>query len=44
MIEEVYGPGKIAALWSGSDCIYALFPATGEVSREFIISVANSLE
>jgi hypothetical protein len=44
MVEEVYGPGKIAALWSGSDRVYALFPATGEVSREFIITVANALD
>jgi hypothetical protein len=44
MIEEVYGPGKIAAVWSGSDRVYALFPATGEVSREFVITLANSLE
>ena len=44
MIEEVYGPGKIAAVWSGSDRIYALFPATGEVSREFVVTVANALD
>jgi hypothetical protein len=44
MIEEVYGPGKIAAMWSGSDRVYALFPATGEVSRGFVITVADSLE
>lgn len=44
MVEEVYGPGKIAALWSGSDRVYALFPPTGEVSREFIVTVANALD
>jgi hypothetical protein len=44
MIEEVYGRGKIAALWSGSDRVYALFPVTGEVSKEFVITVANSVE
>jgi hypothetical protein len=44
MIEEVYGPGKIAALWSGADRLYALFPASGEISREFVIKVANALE
>jgi hypothetical protein len=44
MIEEVYGPGKIAALWSGSDRLYALFPATGEVTREFIVEVANGVD
>lgn len=44
MIEEVYGPRKIAAVWAGGDRIYALFPATRDVSREFIVEVANSLE
>jgi hypothetical protein len=44
MIEEVYGPGKIAAVWSSSDRIYALFPSTGEVSREFVIAVANAVD
>lgn len=44
MIEEVYGPGKIAALWSGSDRLYALFPNKGEISKEFVIKVATAVE
>jgi hypothetical protein len=44
MIAEIYGPGKIAALWSGVDRLYALFPAEGEVSREFVVKVANSID
>ena len=44
MIAEVYGPGKIVALWSGADRLYALFPATGEVSKEMVLKVAKSLE
>jgi hypothetical protein len=44
MISEVYGPGKVAALWSGVDRVYALFPAEGEITREFVVKVANSVE
>jgi hypothetical protein len=44
MIDEVYGPGKIVAVWSGPGRIYALFPDTRTVSREFVITVANALE
>jgi hypothetical protein len=44
MIDEVYGPGKIVAVWSGSDRLYALFPDTKNVSREFVIQVANALD
>jgi hypothetical protein len=41
MIADVYGPGKVAALWSGSDRLYALF---GAVNKEFVISVADALD
>ena len=44
MIHEVYGPGKIVALWSGADRVYALYPDTREVTREFVMTVANALE
>ena len=44
MIAEVYGPGKIAALWSGVDRLYALFPAEGEITKEFIVKVAGAIE
>jgi hypothetical protein len=44
MISEVYGAGKVVALWSGADRLYALFPATGEVSKEFVLKVARALE
>ena len=44
MISEVYGHGKIAALWSGVDRVYALFPAEGEISKEFVVKVANSVD
>ena len=44
MIEEVYGPGKIAAIWSGSDRVYALFPSEGEVTKEFVVKVADALD
>jgi hypothetical protein len=44
MIDEVYGPGKIVAVWSGSDRIYALYPDTRSVSREFVMTVANALD
>ena len=44
MIEEVYGPGKIAAIWSGSDRVYALFPSEREVTKEFVVKVANALD
>ena len=44
MISEVYGRGKIAALWSGVDRLYALFPAEGEISKEFVIEVANAVD
>ena len=44
MIAEVYGHGKIAALWSGADRLYALFPAEGEISKEFVIKVANAVD
>jgi hypothetical protein len=41
MIAEVYGPGKVAALWSGADRVYALF---GGVNKDFVIRVANALD
>ena len=44
MISEVYGRGKIAALWSGVDRLYALFPAEGEISKEFVLKLARALE
>jgi hypothetical protein len=44
MIEEVYGPGKIVSVWTGANRIYALYPDTKEVTREFVIKVANALE
>ena len=44
MIHEVYGPGKIVALWSGPDRVYALYPDTREVTRELIMAVARALE
>jgi hypothetical protein len=44
MISEVYGNGKIAALWSGVDRVYALFPAEGEISKEFVVKVANAVD
>ena len=44
MISEVYGHGKIAALWSGADRVYALFPAEGEISKDFVVKVANSVD
>jgi hypothetical protein len=44
MIEEVYGPGRIVGVWSGADRVYALFPETREVSREFIATVAAALD
>ena len=34
----------IMSLWSGSDRLYALFPQEGEVTREFVIAVANALD
>ena len=40
MIAEVYGVGKVAALWSGPDRVYALF---GDVEKDFVIRVANAL-
>ena len=43
MIDGVYGAGKTVAVWSGSDRVYALYPETREVSREFIATVAASL-
>jgi hypothetical protein len=44
MIEGVYGPGKIVGVWSGSDRVYALYPNTREVTRDFVIRVANALD
>ena len=44
MIHDVYGPGKIVGVWSGPDRIYALYPSMQNVSREFILQVARSLE
>lgn len=44
MIDEVYGDGKTVAVWSGSDRVYALFPSTRDVSRDFIAKVANVLD
>ena len=38
-------PGQdVAAVWSGADRVYALYPETREVSREFIATVAAALE
>lgn len=39
-IAEVYGPGSITALWSGSDRLYAL---SGKIDEEFVGRVANAL-
>jgi hypothetical protein len=44
VIHDVYGPGKIVGVWSGPDRIYALYPSMQNVSREFILEVARSLE
>jgi hypothetical protein len=44
MIDEVYGPGTTVALWSGSDRVYALYPTTGQVTRELVIRVAGVLD
>jgi hypothetical protein len=44
MIEDVYGPGKIVAVWSGPDRVYALYPEMRDVSREFIATVAAALD
>jgi hypothetical protein len=44
MIAEVYGPGKLVALWSGVDRLYALYPKEREISKEFVIEVANSVD
>jgi hypothetical protein len=41
MIAEVYGAGKVAALWSGADRVYALF---GNVNKDFVVRVANALD
>ena len=41
MIADVYGPGKIVAIWSGNDRVYALF---GPVSRDFVLRVANAID
>ncbi|HEY1303207.1 MAG TPA: hypothetical protein VGF24_06640 [Vicinamibacterales bacterium] len=41
MISDVYGPGKIVAIWSGNDRLYALF---GRVDRDFVIRVANAMD
>jgi hypothetical protein len=39
MIAEVYGPGTITALWSGSDRLYALH---GKIDADFVARVASS--
>jgi hypothetical protein len=44
MIAEVYGRGKIVALWSGVDRLYALYPTKGDITKDFIIKVANSID
>jgi hypothetical protein len=44
MIHEVYGPGSITAVWSGSDRMYALYPSGGQVTRELVTRVAEALE
>jgi hypothetical protein len=44
MIDEVYGHGKIVGVWSGADRLYALYPNTREVTRDFLIRVANALD
>jgi hypothetical protein len=44
MIHDVYGPGKIVSVWSGPGRIYALYPSARNVSREFVLQVARSLE
>jgi hypothetical protein len=41
MIAEVFGKGTIAALWSGSDRLYALY---GKIDEDLVTRVANSLE
>jgi hypothetical protein len=43
-IEEVYGHGKTAAVWSGSGRVYALFGDSGVVTRDFVVTLANALE
>ena len=44
MIDEVYGHGKIVGVWSGRDRIYAQYPDTKEVTREFGMQVANAVD
>lgn len=44
MLENVYGPGKIVGVWSGAGRVYALYPDTREVTRDFIATVAAALE
>jgi len=41
MIAEVYGKGTIAALWSGSDRLYALY---GNIDEDLVTRVANALK
>jgi hypothetical protein len=41
MIAEVFGKGTIAALWSGSDRLYALY---GTIDEDLVTRVANALE
>jgi len=41
MIAEVFGKGTIAALWSGSDRLYALY---GKIDEDLVTRVANSLD
>jgi hypothetical protein len=41
MIAKVFGKGTIAALWSGSDRLYALY---GTIDEDLVTRVANALE
>lgn len=41
MIAEVYGKGTIAALWSGSDRLYALY---GKIDEDLVTRVAGALD
>lgn len=41
MIADVFGKGTIAALWSGSDRLYALY---GKIDEDLVARVASALE
>ena len=34
----------IAAIGRGVDRLYALFPSEGEISKEFVVKVANAVD